>query len=457
VQLHLSLRQSKTNDGGTAVNRLGRRTILLVVCAGILAGLFATGKWAIANLRYPITFASPANYSFADFGSKVSRVLADERPVTRLQRVPVQDLIASAAALEERKVDLAIVRTDLKLPSNGQTVAIFGRDPAFLIVPAKSEIESFLDLKGKSIAILGTGIDETALLDRLLGVYAVPPASVARKVMNHSEIGDAIRQKRIAAVFAVTSPTGAPAIDAFAAVARAGKGTPDLIGLPEGDAIAKRYRDLESAEIPQGAFTGASPRPEEGLQTVFVTYRLMARETMSDMIVGELTRMLMVARGRLLSTSPIAARIEEPDADTDTVPIHPGAKAYFNDEQVSLFDRIESTFWMGTAVISVLGSAIAWVISRLRGRTVAPADLGKHLLAILRKVRAADRDELGDLEGELEDVVVSLVEMRTGEQFGNEELATLSFAVLQVREALRKRWEAVDGKPAARPSLHTQA
>ncbi len=76
----------------------------------------------------------------------------------------------------------------------------------------------------------------------------------------------------------------------------------------------------------------------------------MARRTMPDLIAGEVARNLMLAKARLLSTSPLASRIEAPDADEDTVPIHPGASAFYNDEQTSIFDRFESLFWMGTAL-----------------------------------------------------------------------------------------------------------
>jgi hypothetical protein len=149
-------------------------------------------------------------------------------------------------------------------------------------------------------------------------------------------------------------------------------------------AIAKRFGDVESGEIAQGAFGGASPRPEESLATIFVTYRLMARRTMPDLVAGEVARNLMLAKARL---SPLASRIETPDADEDTVPIHPGASAFYNDEQTSIFDRFESLFWMGSALLSIVGSLVAWALSGFGARSKNPSDFGARLLEILREAR----------------------------------------------------------------------
>ena len=428
-----------------------RLALKLVLAAGCVLAVAALGKLAFDSLRYPVTTATPAHFASAELTGKINNVLAEERPRVQLRRMVVPDLAASAAALENKQADLAVIRTDVKLPPDGRTIAIMGRDPVFLIVPAGSAIESFRDLKGRSVAVLATGRDELALLDRLLEYYAVPPKTVDRAVMDASDIGPAFRQKRIAAVFAIANPAVSPAIDAFAAVAKASKGTPDIIGVEEADAIAKRFGDVESDEIAQGAFGGASPRPEESLATIFVTYRLMARRTMPDLIAGEVARNLMLAKARLLSTSPLASRIEAPDADEDTVPIHPGASAFYNDEQTSIVDRFESLFWMGSAFLSIVGSLVAWALSRFGARSKNPSDFGARLLEILRDARKASLSELEDLEAEVDDIVGWLVERSEASQFASEEIATLTFAVSQAREGLRKRKEALTAAPTPQP------
>lgn len=419
---------------------MNKRVLTILFCVGSVAALAAAGRWAFVNLRYPIVVATPANYSFAEFTSKVMRVLGDERPHARLDRISVPTLEDSATAMESGKVDLAVVRTDLKLPSNAGTVAIVGRDPAFLIAPHKSGITSFRDLKGKSVAILKTGIDENGLLDKILEFYTTSSQAVTRTVMTPMEIGEAFKQKKIAAVFAVASPASKASVDAYAAVAKAGKGPPEIIGIAESEGLAKRIGSVEDGEVAAGAFAGATPRPEESVSTVIVVYRLMANEKMPALIVSELTRLLMQARTRMLGTSLIAQRIQEPDAETDTMQMHPGAKAFYSDGQADLLDRVQNYGYAAFAALSLLGSGIAWIVARFRKPEVpTPSLFGGRLLAVLRGARTGTLDDLHDLESDLDDLVEALVAERSHSQIGAEEAATLAFGISQVREAIQKR------------------
>jgi hypothetical protein len=86
------------------------------------------------------------------------------------------------------------------------------------------------------------------------------PKTVAHTLMTPTDIGPAIRQKRIADVFAVLGPQAAPAVEAFAALAKAGRGAPDIIGVEEGEAVAKQFGDVESGDIAQGG-AGATGKP----------------------------------------------------------------------------------------------------------------------------------------------------------------------------------------------------
>lgn len=437
---------------------MNKRVLLIFLCIGAVAALVAAGRWAFVNLKYPIVVAAPANYAFAEFAAKTTRVLGDERPHARLDRINVPTLEDAATVMESGKADLAVIRTDLKLPSNAGTVAIVGRDPAFLIAPHKSGISTFRDLKGKHVAILKTGIDENALLDRILEFYTTSPQTVTRAIMTPAEIAEALKQKKIAGVFAVASPSSKAATDAYAAVVKAGKGAPEIIGIAESEGLAKRLGSVEDGEIAAGAFAGATPRPEESVSTIVVVYRLMANEKTPALVVSELTRLLMQARTRMLGTSPIAQRIQEPDADTDTVPMHPGAKTFYTDGQADLLDRMQNYGYMAFAALSLFGSGIAWLIARFKKPEIpVPSVFGARLLEILRGARTGALDDLDDLENRLDDLVEDLVVERSSSQIGAEEAATLAFGVSQVREAIQKRRVALSTAPPPLTALSRAA
>ena len=65
----------------------------------------------------------------------------------------------------------------------------------------------------------------------------------------------------------------------------------------------------------------------------------------------------------------------------------------------------------------------------------SPANFGARLLGVLHEARAADRLKLKDLESEVDDIVGWLLENREASQLSAEEIATMIFAVSQVRRA----------------------
>ena len=166
----------------------------------------------------------------------------------------------------------------------------------------------------------------------------------------------------------------------------------------------------------------------------------MANEKMSSLLVSEITRLLMQARTHMLGVSPIAQRIQQPDADTDTVPMHPGAKSFYSDGQSALLERVQNIAYSGFAALSLLGSAFVWLMSRLRaGAAENPVQFGARLLEILRSARSATLEQLDELEHALDDLVETLVARRARNGFGAEEAATFAFGVSQVRDAIHKR------------------
>src|ERR1700747_1633578 len=67
--------------------------------------------------------------------SAAAQKFSESREDIRLKLVLVDNLTQSARSLEEGRADLAVVRTDLAMPLNGQTVLIMRRDAALFMAP----------------------------------------------------------------------------------------------------------------------------------------------------------------------------------------------------------------------------------------------------------------------------------------------------------------------------------
>ena len=76
-------------------------------------------------------------------------------------------------------------------------------------------------------------------------------------------------------------------------------------------------RAIESGEIVRGALGGDPPRPAESLQTISITSRLVAAQSLDDNLVGELTKDILGLRLTLASELPAVQALETPSTDKD--------------------------------------------------------------------------------------------------------------------------------------------
>jgi hypothetical protein len=265
---------------------------------------------------------------------------------------------------------------------------------------------------------------------------------VQRVVLAPGDIGSALRQKRVAALFAV-GPTGpGPLTDVVTAVAKASKGAPEIIEIEAAEAIAKSFPALEEAEIAPGALGATPPRPAESVTTLAVTLRLVARSSLPNYAAGEFARLLFRTKAKLVATLPQVGQIEAPDTDKGAaLPVHPGAAAYFDGDQTSLLDHFETYFYLVMILLSIIGSGYAWLRSKWRraGLRQTQEEMQRQLLAIYQKTPTVEPDKLDALDQEVDEICAVALQHITYETMDAEEFQVFAGMVTQVRQALDKR------------------
>jgi TRAP transporter TAXI family solute receptor len=356
--------------------------------------------------------------------------------------MPMADLEACAKALAAGEVDLAVVRSDMLTGIDGQTIAILRRDVVALIVPTHSPVETVGHLAGKTIGLVQGPASDERILDQILEYYQVSPSRVQRLSLAPGEIGPALRQKRIAAVFTVGPIGPGPLTDVVATVAKASKGAPEIIEIEAAETIARRSPVLEEADITPGAFGATPPQPAKSVTTLAVTLRLVARSSLSNYVAGEIARLLFTTKVRIVSTLPQVAQIEAPDTDkAAALPVHPGAAAYFDGEQTGLLERFESYIYLSAFIISLIGSGCAWLMSKWRdaGLRQDREQMQQRLLAIFEETPTAGPDKLEALDQEVDAICALALKHITQETMEAEEFQVFAGAVTQVRQALDKR------------------
>ena len=393
----------------------GRQT-LLVAIALVLALIGAvSGGYYFAMRPETLRIAvGPAGSDDVKVVQTLTQAFAQTHGYVRLKPVQTDGAAASAEALAQGKVDLAIIRGDLDVPKNAQAVATLRKNVVVIWVPpakgrkkSGAKITKISHLAGHRIGVVGRTPANVNLLKVILHQSGVDPNKVDIVQFPAAEAPEAIRSQKADVYLAAGPVNSTLTAEAIAASAKDG-GEPTFIAIDSAEAIAQNHPVYESAEIPSGAFGGSPERPDDEVKTISFNHHIVARKGLSDATVAALARQLFAARQQLLTEFPLAAKIETPDTDKDAViPAHPGAAAFVDGEEKTFLDKYSDYIWWGLMALSATGSLGAWFAGYLkRDERSNNSHLRERLLDMIEVARRSESiDELDVLQGEADTIL----------------------------------------------------
>lgn len=416
----------------------GMGGLIASVCVSIL--IF----WLL-SARFTLTVAAgPADGYGQRFVAAVNEAFRPEEPRIRFNALTTADSEASAIALQEGRADLAIMRSDVTPPSNGLVIVILRRDVVGLLVPHGSSITGFADLEGKHVALLPGSHYNAKLFDRLLEFSGVDPKTVMRTTFAPADLTEPLKAKKIDAVFGIGPIGTGPIVTALAAMRRAAPRNkpPVFLTIDDAAGFVKAHPAMETIDVPKGAFGGATSVPDDDVTTLALTWRFIAKDTMIDTVAGELARLLILSKGRLGTLLPGAQEIIAPDTDDKSpyLPLHPGAAAYYNDDEESWFDRFEDVFYLVAMLGSVLASGGAATIGYVRRRRHKEGEL-QNLTVLMTKLANNEPVDLDEAELTLQRVVSQGLAVRAAHPEDLDDPQTLAIALAEMRRMIAYRRE----------------
>jgi TRAP-type uncharacterized transport system substrate-binding protein len=454
------------------MRRMLRHTWLVLTAATLaVIGLSAVAFHFYSRPTTLTAAVGPPNSDDVRVIQAFAQYFARERASVRLRVVVMDGPVEASAAIDRGDADIAVVRRDRAMPKEGQAVAILRKNVVVLAAPpppppppepvntkakrakksakdaAKEEekkvekIEKVEDLAGRRIAVIGRSQSNINLLTIILKQYEIPLDKVQIVQLDTTDVGPAIRESKVDAVMTVGPIGSRITADAVAAVSRE-KEAPTFLAIDTSEAIAQRNPVYESTEIAAGAFGGAPQRPPEAVETVGFSHYIVARKGLDETTVGEFARLLFSSRQSLASEIPSAGKIEAPSTDKDAaVAVHPGAAAYIDGEQKTLFERYSDSVYYGLMLISVLGSAIAWLINYTKtGDKPEPWGVPDRLLELMRMARTApDAAALERLQSEADEILQATMRELASGAIDQPKLQAFSLMLDQARSAIVER------------------
>ena len=336
----------------------------LVVCC--ICAAIALGAAAWYRLSQPIVLTvavGPADFDDAALISAFARKFVAGGSPVRLSIAPTSGPADALERLKNGEAQLAVVRSDGSGSEQAQAVALLHTDPVVIVAPEKTGVESFGDLKGKTIGVVGPPGANDSLLRTLRQHYRAPGETRTLAPVP-LEVSTAIRTRAVdALLFVVPTTRGVKLGESWASVRSASRRKLAFVSLDEAEALAASNPAYEAGEIEAGQFGGSPSLPEESVTTIQVATYLVANRNVSADAITALARTLFQERQAVSGEAPIANLIKAASTEKDAVyPLHPGAKVYYAGEETSLMERYGDWLFYGPMLLGALGSGLLVVL-----------------------------------------------------------------------------------------------
>jgi TRAP-type uncharacterized transport system substrate-binding protein len=135
------------------------------------------GRTWLRNSETLVFAVGEANGPEARFAAKLAALLKSNTSRLRLKIVPSGDNAKALASFDRKEANLAILRTDAKVPSRARAVAILDHDVLLLLSPGDKKIKTIADLKKKKIAVMADSENSAALVRNILELSDSPDAA----------------------------------------------------------------------------------------------------------------------------------------------------------------------------------------------------------------------------------------------------------------------------------------
>ena len=351
-------------------------TLVLTVATVVWGGR----SW-LRNSETLVFAVGDGNSLEARFAGKLAAVLKNTNSRLRLKIVPNSDSAKALAAFDRRQADLAVLRTDAKVPPRARALAVLEHDLVLLISPANKKIKSLAELRKKKIAVLADGDTSIGFLRNALeitdgsdGNPRLQPAPL------NTTFDKLFASNGYGAVIAIAHASTLMKDKRYEQYARHGGFTVNAID--ETKALARRNPGISEELLPTGMLSSSPAIPDDDLDTIGLQWLLVAQSRMPATTAGDLARTIYENKAELALEDGFASRIEPADTDKDAFVIaHQGAAEYINDDTKTFMDRYSDLLYLSVAALSVIGSIFAGIYTKIT--RIAPEKAGELATAIL--------------------------------------------------------------------------
>ena len=393
------VRSAAASGRGLQVALIGLSVVATALCAGLL--------WRSQHKIHVIRLATGGTTGeYYAFGEAIAQVTQSHSPNIRIEVLEAPGTVQNMDSVQSGNVDMALVQSDTPVLPAVKAVAQLYPELFHLIASKEADVQSMTDLKGKRIALMPEGSGSYQLFWLLASHYGLSEKDFDARPMTSKQAHETLRKGEVDALFRIIG-LGNPAVSELLQSAKF-----NLVSINRIGALQLTQPYLQPTTIPQGSYDGRQPIPPQDLPVVSVSALMVANEKVNPEIVKAITAVLYEHRNELININPKAASIQSPEASQNLgFPLHPGAKAYYTQDNPPFFVQYAET--MGLLLsLSILGFSGVWqfrlwLIGRQKNRA---DDYNLEILALIEQVeQASTYEELQRLRQELFSILRQVV------------------------------------------------
>jgi TRAP-type uncharacterized transport system substrate-binding protein len=409
------------------------------------------GRVWLRNSETLVFAVGEANGPEARFAARLAALLKNNSSRLRLKIVPNADNAKALAQFDRRDANLAILRTDAKIPARARALAILEHDVVMVLSPGGKKIKSIAELKKKKIAVVADGENSVTFIRNALELSDSPDAALRVQMAPPNTSFDKLFASGFGAVVAVQHASRIMKDKSYEQYARRGGFT--LNAIDSAKALARKYPAISEETVATGMLSASPAVPDDDVDTIGLEWLLVVQSRMSTTTAGDLARVIYENKTELALQDGFASKIEPAATDKDAfIVAHQGAVEYINDDTKSFMDRYSDVMYLGAAALSVIGSIFAAIYTKIT--RVAPEKASELATAILdigeRMEHAKTLDALDELQDELESILRgAIIGLRDG-TISSDGLDTFKLGYEFVRDEIGMRRDHLRRHP---PSL----
>jgi uncharacterized protein len=416
------------------------RWFVVLTALVVTSGLALVGWSQLTTPKFLKVAVGPASFVDAELVAAFSRILNANKANVRLMVETASGPNEALSKLENGEAHLAVMRGDGGASERVRAVAVLHTDPIVIVAPEKTKVDDFGDLKRKTIGTIGPPGADEALLATLQNQYGIA-VHVKALPLSPAVIAAAIRDKAVDAVLFVVPTSRASKVgQTWMAVMQASRRKLAFVPIEDAAAIAAMSPSYEAGEIVAGQFGGSPILPEESVTTLQVATYLVADRNVSNDAITELTRSLFEERQKMSADAPIASLIKAASTDKDAIiPLHPGAKVYYDGAETTLMERYGDWLFYGPMVFGVLGSALLGIRRFLQTDTAGPPLLPRFGVVLSMIKEAMSVSELEQVRADIDTAVEKLARTALLGASDHERAAITAMALGYLNQAIAER------------------